>query len=128
MATGDEPPTSQLRAIAQASREDQTEVWKKYKPKKGGQVSWWDLARALEKRRMWARDAKFGDDLAAAYGIAWVEDLFEQGDQETATPRRSTPSSALSTSGCRTTAEEGSHPANRRQRLAKAAAEGDPRL
>jgi ParB family chromosome partitioning protein len=31
---------------------------------------------------MWARDAKFGDDLAKAYGIVWVEDLFEQGDQD----------------------------------------------
>ena len=81
-ASGDEPPTSQLRAIAQASRTDQTEAWKKYKPKKGGQVSWWEFARALEKRRMWARDAKFGDDLAAAYGIVWVEDLFEEGDQD----------------------------------------------
>ncbi|HUB48225.1 MAG TPA: hypothetical protein VMB73_24875 [Acetobacteraceae bacterium] len=31
---------------------------------------------------MWARDAKFGDDLVKAYGIVWVEDLFEQGDED----------------------------------------------
>jgi hypothetical protein len=31
---------------------------------------------------MWARDAKFGDDLVQAYGIVWMEDLFEQGDED----------------------------------------------
>jgi len=82
MATGDEPQTQHLKTIAQASREDQTQAWKKYRPKKGERVSWWDFARALDKRRMWARDAKFGDDLVKAYGIVWVEDLFEQGDED----------------------------------------------
>lgn len=82
MASGDEPQTQQLKTIAQASREDQTQAWKKYKPKKGERVSSPDFARALEKRPMWARDAKFGDDLVKAYGVVWVEDLFEQGDQD----------------------------------------------
>jgi ParB family chromosome partitioning protein len=82
MATGDEPQTNHLKTIAQASREDQTQAWKKYRPKKGERVAWWDFARALDKRRMWARDAKFGDDLVKAYGIVWVEDLFEQGDED----------------------------------------------
>ena len=82
MASGDEPQTNHLKSIAQASREDQTQAWKKYKPKKGERVAWWDFARALDKRRMWARDAKFGDDLVKAYGIVWVEDLFEQGDED----------------------------------------------
>jgi ParB family chromosome partitioning protein len=36
----------------------------------------------LDKRRMWARDAKFGDNHVKAYGILWLEDLFEQGDQD----------------------------------------------
>ena len=31
---------------------------------------------------MYARDASFGDDLAQAYGIAWVEDLFAPADQD----------------------------------------------
>lgn len=82
MATGDEPQTHHLKLIAQATREDQAQAWKKYKPKKGERVTWWDFARALEKRRLWARDAKFGDDLAQAYGIVWMEDLFEQGDED----------------------------------------------
>ena len=80
MATGDEPQTGHLRVIAQAPRDDQAQAWKKFKPRKGERVVWWELARALEKRRMWARDAKFGDDLVKAYGIVWVEDLFEQAD------------------------------------------------
>jgi ParB/RepB/Spo0J family partition protein len=82
MATGDEPQTNHLKAIAQATRDDQMQAWKKYRPKKGEGVAWWDFARALDKRRMWARDAKFDDDLVKAYGIVWVEDLFEQGDQD----------------------------------------------
>lgn len=80
MGTGDEPQTGHLRVIAQAARDDQAQAWKKFKPRKGEHIVWWELARALEKRRMWARDAKFGDDLAQAYGIVWVEDLFEQAD------------------------------------------------
>ena len=31
---------------------------------------------------MFARDASFGDDLANAYGIEWVEDLFAPADQD----------------------------------------------
>jgi ParB family chromosome partitioning protein len=31
---------------------------------------------------MYARDASFGDELAQAYGIAWVEDLFASADQD----------------------------------------------
>lgn len=31
---------------------------------------------------MYARDASFGDDLAQAYGIQWVEDLFAPADQD----------------------------------------------
>jgi hypothetical protein len=50
----------------QASRDDQTQAWKKYRPKKGERVSWWDFARALDKRRMWARDAKFAPNAGLA--------------------------------------------------------------
>ncbi len=31
---------------------------------------------------MFAKDASFGDDLASAYGIEWVEDLFAPADQD----------------------------------------------
>ena len=83
MAKGDMPDERQLRTIAAASLEDQKEVWKANKPSKGDdQVSWWSVANALVKTRMYARDASFGDDLAQAYGITWVEDLFAPADQD----------------------------------------------
>ncbi|MDO9306314.1 MAG: plasmid partitioning protein, partial [Mesorhizobium sp.] len=83
MAKGDMPDERQLRTIAAASLEEQKEVWKANKPSKGDpQVSWWSVANALTKRRMYARDASFGDELAQAYGIAWVEDLFAPADQD----------------------------------------------
>jgi ParB/RepB/Spo0J family partition protein len=77
MALGSMPNEDQLRTIATASREEQAQVWKKYKPKKGHtDVAWYEVARALAKRRMPATAAKFGDDLAKAYGIEWEDDLF----------------------------------------------------
>jgi ParB family chromosome partitioning protein len=83
MAKGDMPNEQQLRTIAAASLEEQKEVWKANKPSKGDpQVSWWSVANGLTKRRMYARDANFGDELAQAYGIAWVEDLFAPADQD----------------------------------------------
>lgn len=83
MAKGDMPDERQLRTIAAASREDQAEVWKKHKPKKGDpQVVWWSVAQALTKTRMWAKNASFGDELATAYGIVWQEDLFAPADED----------------------------------------------
>lgn len=83
MAKGDMPNESQLRTIAAASVDEQKEVWKKHKPSKADpQVSWWSVAQGLTKSRMYARDASFGDDLAQAYGIAWVEDLFAPADED----------------------------------------------
>ncbi|MBS7707863.1 ParB/RepB/Spo0J family partition protein [Chelatococcus asaccharovorans] len=83
MARGDMPNEQQLRTIAAASLEEQQQVWKANKPKKGDpQVSWWSVAQALQKKRMYARDASFGDDLAQAYGIEWTEDLFAPADQD----------------------------------------------
>ena len=77
MAQGSMPNEEQLRTIAAASPEEQAQVWKKHKPKKGHtEVAWFDIARALAKRRMPASAAKFGDDLARAYGIVWEDDLF----------------------------------------------------
>ncbi|MBZ9845130.1 MULTISPECIES: ParB N-terminal domain-containing protein [unclassified Mesorhizobium] len=83
MAKGDMPNEQQLRTIAAASLEEQKEVWKAKKPNKGDpQVPWWSIANGLTKRRMYARDASFGDELREAYGIAWVEDLFAPADQD----------------------------------------------
>ncbi|WP_266065082.1 ParB N-terminal domain-containing protein [Brucella intermedia] len=83
MAKGDMPNEGQLRTIASAALDEQKEVWKKHKPSKADpQVSWWSIANGLTKTRMYARDASFGDDLAQAYGIAWVEDLFAPADQD----------------------------------------------
>jgi ParB family chromosome partitioning protein len=82
MAKGDMPKEQELRTIAAASVEEQSEVWKKHRPKKNETVSWWSVAQALDKRRMFAKDAKFGDDLARAYGIAWGEDLFAPANED----------------------------------------------
>ena len=82
MARGDMPNEQQLRTIAAAGQHEQSEVWKKYKPKKQEQVSWWEVARALTTTRMLAKHASFGDDLAQAYGITWIEDLFAQADED----------------------------------------------
>ncbi len=82
MALGDMPSEPQLRIIAAAGQVDQKEVWKAHKPKKGDTAPWWQIANALTKKRMYARDASFGDDLAQAYGIEWVEDLFTPADQD----------------------------------------------
>jgi ParB family chromosome partitioning protein len=83
MAKGDMPDERQLRTIAAASLDEQKEVWKKHKPSKADpQVSWWSVAQGLQKTRMYARHASFGDDLALAYGIQWVEDLFAPADED----------------------------------------------
>jgi ParB family chromosome partitioning protein len=83
MAKGDMPDERQLRTIAAASLEEQKEVWKKHKPTKADpQVEWHSVAQGLQKRRMYARDASFGDDLAQAYGVEWVEDLFAPANED----------------------------------------------
>lgn len=82
MALGDMPNEQQLRTIAAASIEEQKEVWKANKPKKAEGADWYNMSRALSKTRMFAKDASFGEDLAAAYGIEWVEDLFAPADQD----------------------------------------------
>ncbi|UZX45646.1 ParB N-terminal domain-containing protein (plasmid) [Agrobacterium sp. 13-2099-1-2] len=82
MALGDMPNEQQLRTIAAASLDEQKEVWKANKPKKSERADWYNISRALSKTRMFAKDASFGDDLAAAYGIEWVEDLFAPADQD----------------------------------------------
>jgi ParB family transcriptional regulator, chromosome partitioning protein len=82
IGAGDMPKETELRTIASAPREDQAAAWKQFKPKKGEAVIWWRLAQALDKTRFFARDAKFGEDERAAFGIIWQEDLFAEGDED----------------------------------------------
>ena len=85
MHAGDMPNENDLRLIASASPEEQASVWKKNRPKKGEDVSWWQLARALTRRTMRAADAVFDAGFAAAYGVEYVEDLFAPADQDSRT-------------------------------------------
>jgi ParB family chromosome partitioning protein len=50
--------------------------------RRGEGALWWKIAQALEKTRFFAKDAKFGDDERAAFGIVWQEDLFAEGDED----------------------------------------------
>ena len=85
MHAGDMPNENDLRLIASASPEEQASVWKKNKPKKGEDVAWWQIARALTRRTMRAADAVFDAEFAAAYGVEYVEDLFAPADQDSRT-------------------------------------------
>jgi ParB family chromosome partitioning protein len=82
IAAGSAPSEDQLRTIAAASRDEQAQVWKKHKPKKGHDASWYEIARALAKRRIPFSAAKFGDDLAQPYGVVWEDDLFAPADED----------------------------------------------
>ena len=72
---GDMPGERELRLIAHATREEQATVWKKHRPKKHEKVLWRQIANALHKRTMLAKDAKFDDELAKELGLSWQEDL-----------------------------------------------------
>jgi ParB/RepB/Spo0J family partition protein len=83
MALGSMPSEEHLRTITMATREEQAQVWKKHKPKKGQtEVAWYEVARALAKRRMPASAAQFDDELAKAYGVVWEDDLFAPSDED----------------------------------------------
>ncbi len=82
IGAGDMPKEQELRTIASASREDQVAVWKKFKPRKGEGVVWWQMSQALQRTRFFARDAKFGEAEREAFGIVWQEDLFAEGDED----------------------------------------------
>jgi ParB/RepB/Spo0J family partition protein len=82
MAQGSMPNEDHLRTIVAASRDEQAQVWKKHKPKKGHDVYWQEVARALSKRRIPFAAAKFGDDLARQYGVEWHDDLFAPAGED----------------------------------------------
>ncbi len=82
MHTGDMPQERDLRTIASASLDEQAAAWKKNRPKKNEDVTWWQLAQALARRRMRATDAVFDAEFAAAYGVEYSEDLFAPADED----------------------------------------------
>ena len=82
MAKNDLPEQRQLRVIAAATKEEQAEVWKQFKPKRGHEAPWGQIAHALGKVRLPATNAKFGNAEAQAFGIVWDEDLFAPADED----------------------------------------------
>ncbi len=82
MARGDMPNEEQLRAIAAGTLDEQVQVWKKHKPRKNEETSWWEIARALSRRRLPFAAAKFDDKLASEYGVTWHDDLFAPADED----------------------------------------------
>jgi len=82
MAKNDLPDARQLRVIAAAAKEEQAEVWKSCKPKRGHAAPWGEITHALSKPRLLASNAKFGEDEATAFGIVWEEDLFAPADED----------------------------------------------
>ena len=82
MAKGSMPNEEQLRTIANAPLSDQAEVWKAHKPKKGHDVSWWEVARALSKHRIPFAAARFDAAIAEEYGVVWEDDLFAPAGED----------------------------------------------
>ncbi|MBF0859664.1 ParB/RepB/Spo0J family partition protein [Gluconobacter sp. LMG 31484] len=95
IALGRGPDDRQRKILAQASLEEQRDAWaetyaesvedgedpaeyrlKAKDPK--DTVAWEALARNLEQREWYARNARFGDDLARRHNIVWMEDLFAE--------------------------------------------------
>jgi len=85
MAKNDLPQQRELRIVAAATKEEQAEVWKQFKPKRGHEASWGEISHALNKIRLPAKNAKFGDAEAQAFGIVWDEDLFAPADEDSRT-------------------------------------------
>lgn len=81
MAKGSMPNDEQLRTIAAASLDEQGEVWKAHKPKKGHDVAWWEVSRCLSKRRISFTAAKFDATASTENGVVWEEDLFAPAGQ-----------------------------------------------
>ncbi|MCG7354682.1 ParB N-terminal domain-containing protein [Roseomonas mucosa] len=82
MAQGDEPDPDDLQLIANAPLDEQEAVWKAHKPKKGTEASWWSIVNPLRKRRLLRKHARFDDEMARRFGIAWEDDLFGPGGED----------------------------------------------
>ena len=88
MALNDMPGPHELRVIAAATQEEQAEVWKANKPKRGHEADWHEVAHALRKTRLMAADAKFGEAEAQAFGLIWEEDLFAPAGEDSRSTTR----------------------------------------
>lgn len=82
IAKGDMPREEEIRIIAAAALEEQAEIWKRHKPKRGETATWWDIARPLQKTRLLKQHARFDDDSTRRHGIVWEDDLFGPGDED----------------------------------------------
>jgi ParB/RepB/Spo0J family partition protein len=82
LAQGDELDPEDLQVIANAPLEEQAEVWKRHKPKKGAEASWWNIVNPLKKRRLMRKHARFDDEMARRFGIVWEDDLFGPGGDD----------------------------------------------
>ncbi|WP_231874889.1 ParB/RepB/Spo0J family partition protein [Acetobacter cerevisiae] len=95
IALGRGPDERQRKIIAQASLDEQRSAWAEmfsesveddedpaeYRVKAEDPedtVAWGALARNLEQKEWYARNARFGDDLARKHNIVWMEDLFAE--------------------------------------------------
>jgi ParB family transcriptional regulator, chromosome partitioning protein len=76
------PDQRWLAIIANAPHDEQIKAWKQHGAKKGREVYWPQIASALDKKKLFAKDARFGDDLAAKHGIVWQEDLFAPAKED----------------------------------------------
>ena len=81
IGAGDMPQESWLRTIASAPLSEQADAWESNKPKKKQPVEWNRIANALSRRRMFARDAKFGETEQQAFAIVWADDLFAPANE-----------------------------------------------
>jgi ParB family chromosome partitioning protein len=82
MALNDLPEPGELRIIAAAAKDEQAQVWKANKLKRGYEANWDMIAHALSKTRLMAKDTKFGEAEAQAFGTVWEEDLFAPADED----------------------------------------------
>ncbi|OAG71953.1 plasmid partitioning protein [Gluconobacter japonicus] len=95
IALGRGPDERQRKIIAQASLDEQRDAWAEifsesveddedpaeYRVKAEDPedtVAWGALARNLEQKEWYARNARFGDELARRHNIVWMEDLFAE--------------------------------------------------
>jgi len=98
IALGYGPEGNARAAIAKSSLEEQEAAWcemwsdhvqdgadpvqYRMTQEEAQEFEWIDLAHALSQNEFYARDARFGDDLAKEHGIIWEEDLFAPADQD----------------------------------------------
>ncbi|GBQ81233.1 ParB N-terminal domain-containing protein [Asaia bogorensis] len=113
IALGYGPESNARAAIAKSSLEEQEAAWcemwsdhvqdgadpthYRMTQEEAQGFEWNELAHALSHTEFYARDARFGDDLAKEHGIVWEEDLFAPADQDNRYTRNALAFSAAQT-------------------------------